>query len=185
MSRPKKRKITLTLTPRVAQDPLAIFQAVEDVFRPEQLDIRVGDSPLPAQSVADEPLETEVSKVVGAALDEKARRLEGQSAPDSKTNALTPADAKKIVKLRSRLWQFCKDLAWKLTVSLVADGVKFVWAQIRPWLFAGAVVSIFSKPGSADAPLIFEPDSEQSAPDIVLKTETAMYIVQVKDEKAP
>lgn len=181
MSRPKKRMVRLVMNTRAAQDPLAILRAVEDVFRPAMLDIRVSDSKPVTQSIPDEPLETEVSRRVSAALDEKAQRIENQLASVATANALTPTDAKTIVAIRSGLWKFCKDLAWKLTVSLVADGVKLIGEHLKQWLFVGVVAWAVSR---AEAPVTHPANADDSTAEIIIKAEPK-YNVEVKDSLAP
>lgn len=75
--RPLKRKVTIVLRPRVPDDHRLLLQAVEDVFRPREIEITV-ESPAetePAPSCPDEQLETAAREHAAEILDERDRQV--------------------------------------------------------------------------------------------------------------
>ena len=69
----KQRKVTLVLSNRNTTDPTHILQAVEDVFRPKELELVIDNDVSHNGCVPDEQLETEANVKVAASLDERAK----------------------------------------------------------------------------------------------------------------
>lgn len=129
MAKPLKRTVRIRLTARSAKDPRSLLKAVEEAFRPKELQIDVVDSTEDqstddARLVAEEPLETEISREVAEHLDQKAQTEEPvpSDAPINDPTA-PPLKVERVAFVRRKIRDFLKDLAWKVLVKIVADRV--------------------------------------------------------------
>jgi hypothetical protein len=138
MSRPKKRKVNVRFASNNPEDPLRTLQAVEDVFRPAEIDIEVGsrqrdkddakDLETTERRIKDEQLETRSRREAQRVLKEKADSENAErSAKGIPPDAREPKSPKEIVTLRKRVMECMKGLAagaWCVTVQAVLDWIK-------------------------------------------------------------
>jgi hypothetical protein len=90
--RQTKRKVVITLRPRVPDDPQVLLQAIEDVFRPGEIEITIEspDRTEAAPSCPDEQLETAAREHAAKVLDEQDRRM--REAPPKRIGANQAAE---------------------------------------------------------------------------------------------
>lgn len=78
--RQTNRKITIRFTCREPKDPRIVLEAVEEVFRPKEVDIEVGSEP--NFGTPDEQLESQMAEEVRQVLDNRDREIKA----DNKTH---------------------------------------------------------------------------------------------------
>ena len=107
--RQTKRKVIIKYVGRNPDDPLALLEAIEEVFRPKDIEISVQEvDDNQSNVIPDEQLETQAREVVAKELDKR----------DTEVNApeLAPEEAKQ----RTRSWLAEKVAAgWALGVKIL------------------------------------------------------------------
>lgn len=120
---PTKRTVIITLRQRNPDDPRALLQAIEDVFRPGKIEITV-ESPEgieAAPSCPDEQLETAAREHAAEVLDAQDRRAR-EDPPEP-----VSADRSSSKARRVRAWLAAKVAAgWRFTVKVVLPVAKQV-----------------------------------------------------------
>lgn len=107
--RQTKRKVIIRYVGRNPDDPLALLEAVEEVFRPKDIEISVqSDDDDTEQSTPNEQLETKAREAAAQTLDERAA--------EDKRDKKDPEKAKK----RLRAWIAEKIVVgWKIFVKIL------------------------------------------------------------------
>lgn len=125
------RKITIRLKPRNPEDDLAILTNIDEAFRPQDIEIVVGETEDDSPRISNEPLETEVRKAAAEALEAKNKKEESQEDDDKVFDEISLKHQKDLqdeilerTKLEERVISKIKK-GWKI-VSFVVGAAKFI-----------------------------------------------------------
>ncbi len=113
--RQTKRKVIIHLKQRNPSDPLPLLQAVEEAYRPREIEIIVeepSDPPDAAPPIPDEQLETAAREHAAEVLDEQDRRL--REAP--KGRAAKPQSTRRGIRNWLKKWVAA---GWRIFVKLL------------------------------------------------------------------
>ena len=140
MSRLKRRRVTIRLVANSAEDPKRILQAVEDVLRPNDVEIRVEEAApqpsadvAPAQRGANEQLETELRERVGGQLADKREKIAAALQSSGRpADARAPESPEDIVAKRTTLleklglfrkagYRVTLKVAWEMAKEIATD----------------------------------------------------------------
>ncbi len=130
---PRKRKVRITVEARDPKDARRILKAIENTLRsgaaePPALEAPAEERIDDVQHVANEQMETEANRRVGAHLDAKDRAKQGEIDPKGlPTDAAPLNSAEEIVEKRSKLVNWMKTaghFGYRITVKVMADLIK-------------------------------------------------------------
>lgn len=122
------RKVTIHFKGRSPEDPLWYLNAVEEAFRPQNIDVVVSEAAGP--SVSNEPLETLAREHVANILDEKAK-CPASASTSTQADEASPSErqvheiGRSGAKLAARVIRLLKQ-GWTITAKVVPvlKGVK-------------------------------------------------------------
>jgi hypothetical protein len=114
--RQTKRKVTIRLVGRDPNDPLTLFVAIEDAFRPGSIEVVCERPEAVAEPlvVLDESLETQAREQAAEVLDEKDRQSKASPTPDARG----PAESSPTKMKSFQSWLTRKNAAgWRIVVK--------------------------------------------------------------------
>lgn len=132
MTRPKNRNIRLRIRARYPQDPLKYLKAIEEVFRPKELDIELQEEPAssdktdetPLFTIPDEQLEQKFVDKARNHLDELAKKAERSKR--GKKQKKTSKTRQKVASKRKRIRAWLRSIAkegYRITVKSFFDAL--------------------------------------------------------------
>ena len=145
MSRLKKRTVIVKLQANSPEDPRRLLEAVEAAFHPSNVEVQVGATgeeditqPESIGRRANEQMEEETRRRVGAHLESKATRISTENERQGKpANARRPAPPEDVVAKRLTLrdkvrilrrvgWRVTVKVAWEVAKELAFDAARSV-----------------------------------------------------------